>query len=1321
MGFFQTGGEHYLIEPLKGHVQGSEPSDPHPHVVYKRSTLPAHLGGLQAHQEVGGGGGGGSTCGVQDDINRFFLRRERWERHRRHAEAREEEEEEEERGGMEEEKRRKRRKKRSISSEKNTETLVVVDPEMMRYYQNEDVENYVLTVMNMVATLFHDASIGNAVNIVIVRLLLLKDPDDDLEIMHHADKTLRSFCKWQKSVNFRDDDHPNHHDVALLLTRRNICNRMNQPCSTLGLAQVSGMCQPHRSCNINEDTGLSLAWTVTHELGHNFGMKHDTKHNDCVSPAGEMYVMAPHLSWDLTPTRWSLCSRQSITKFLDRDWGYCLDDEPGHHDFQYPVLPAGTMYDADHQCRLLYGQDAALCGGIQDLENICSTLWCRVNNKCSTKLQPAAEGTICGNNRWCFTGKCVEIGDRPQAINGEWGQWGEWTSCSRSCAAGVTNSQRFCNHPPPSNGGKYCIGERKRYRICNTENCPDDGVSFRHVQCGEFNDIPYKGNKYDWIPVPTPETPCQLHCKPKDMFFSVLLKDITTDGTPCVPGGRHMCISGRCRNVGCDWEIDSSATEDRCGVCYGDGSTCTTVKQQFNETKEHGYVEATVIPQGARNIRVEEVAEASNFLALRNEAGEYYLNGHWFIQWSGDYEMAGTVVRYDRKGNKESFKASGPLKEPLHIMLLMQTHNPGVVFEYTVPKENATDTREPEFRWDFTDWSHCTLTCGGGTQRSEVICLEKEAGRVDDRFCDQVSNKADDRLRSCNEHLCPVRWWTGPWQHCSVTCGDQGSRKRSVMCVRSLGADEQIALEDEVCQHLDRPDTLKPCRPKEPCPGSVPAWLTGNWTQCNGNPCATQTRSVVCSDVTEPCDPFTRPVTSRPCSNLTCGTWETSDWSSCTRTCEGGVQFRKVTCVGSDTCDLELEPPAQRPCGEDPCPDLADDNSTEIERLLFTPSPNQKTEKVLIKSDESDVLVLKNSESDLKPENESGKVILGESSIKLKSSENAGVIQSSHQDEVLGSATTPLRGSKPTTSVPDHKIRHHHQKHHRRNHPHKHSDAKNPGEENVVLDNVNAKAAKADAKQVSDKEDAREEEEEEKRKEEEREKAEEQQGIVADDEFEWYSGEWRKCSSECGVGVQTRAVSCFRKRTGARVDGEFCSILTKPSAIQECNTAPCRDWVLSAWGECSTTCGYAMRRRSVTCPAGGLCEAKFKPREVEVCSSLSPCITWVTGDWSKCSKTCDGGTQKRMVQCVNMTSQMVSDACDGAVRPSERQSCNTDDCPATDAAFTVKCETNEMSYKVCRMLKKVGLCHKDYVQAKCCRTCTDHRRKSPANRIADLR
>lgn len=48
---------------------------------------------------------------------------------------------------------------------------------------------------------------------------------------------------------------------------------MNRPCETLGLSHVAGMCQPHRSCNINEDTGLPLAFTVAHELGHRYSSR----------------------------------------------------------------------------------------------------------------------------------------------------------------------------------------------------------------------------------------------------------------------------------------------------------------------------------------------------------------------------------------------------------------------------------------------------------------------------------------------------------------------------------------------------------------------------------------------------------------------------------------------------------------------------------------------------------------------------------------------------------------------------------------------------------------------------------------------------------------------------------------------------------------------------------------------------------------------------------------------------------------------------------------------------------------------------------------
>lgn len=49
--------------------------------------------------------------------------------------------------------------------------------------------------------------------------------------------------------------------------------------------------------------------------------------------------------------------------------------------------------------------------------------------------------------------------------------------------------------------------------------------------------------------------------------------------------------------------------------------------------------------------------------------------------------------------------------------LLLQSSNPGVRFEYTVPKNNVTELREPEFSWVYQPWTHCTASCGGGKLR----------------------------------------------------------------------------------------------------------------------------------------------------------------------------------------------------------------------------------------------------------------------------------------------------------------------------------------------------------------------------------------------------------------------------------------------------------------------------------------------------------------------------------------------------------------------------------------------------------------------------
>lgn len=115
-------------------------------------------------------------------------------------------------------------------------------------------------------------------------------------------------------------------------------------------------------------------------------------------------------------------------------------------------------------------------------------------------------------------------------------------------------------------------------------------------------------------------------------------------------------------------------------------------------------------------------------------------------------------------------------------------------------------------------------------QLSRVQCMEKEAGLVEDRYC-QDQPRPDDRSRECNIHACPAWWWSGRWQPCSITCGsDRGTRRRTVICVRSFGPTEQMALLDSDCDIGDKPHETEVCPELPPCPKMVD-WSVGPWSQ----------------------------------------------------------------------------------------------------------------------------------------------------------------------------------------------------------------------------------------------------------------------------------------------------------------------------------------------------------------------------------------------------------------------------------------------------------------------------------------------------------
>lgn len=298
--------------------------------------------------------------------------------------------------------------------------------------------------------------------------------------------------------------------------------------------------------------GLSLNFgssVVYSSLAYSFGMYHDTEKTGCDGRAGAIvHVMTPSFEADTVQVSWSNCSRRDITHFLDQGLGKCLDDPPTEDDeFTYPELPPGAMYNADLQCKLQFNTTEDAVRVCSKSDEICTQLWCMVDDVCVTQLRPAAPGTHCGKHKWCQNQKCIPIEEQPAPVDGGWGNWNEWSECSRECGGGVSMQSRQCDHPTPENGGAFCIGERVRYRTCNTDACEEDQPSFRAQQCAKFNDETYRGKKYDWLPYFDSHDACELFCTDEEDTLIVPWGDAAADGTPCNIGTNDLCIAGICK------------------------------------------------------------------------------------------------------------------------------------------------------------------------------------------------------------------------------------------------------------------------------------------------------------------------------------------------------------------------------------------------------------------------------------------------------------------------------------------------------------------------------------------------------------------------------------------------------------------------------------------------------------------------------------------------------------------------------------------------------------------------------------------------------
>lgn len=78
---------------------------------------------------------------------------------------------------------------------------------------------------------------------------------------------------------------------------------------------------------------------------------------------------------------------------------------------------------------------------------------------------------------------------------------------------------------------------------------------------------------------------------------------------------------------------------------------------------------------------------------------------------------------------------------------------------------------------DWSGWSLCPVTCGGGAQSRQRDCIGSECGG----HCEGM----DSEIQTCNTECCPVNGsWSGwsNWTDCSVTCGE-GTQNRTRDCL----------------------------------------------------------------------------------------------------------------------------------------------------------------------------------------------------------------------------------------------------------------------------------------------------------------------------------------------------------------------------------------------------------------------------------------------------------------------------------------------------------------------------------------------------------
>nr|XP_036854740.1 disintegrin and metalloproteinase domain-containing protein 20-like [Manis javanica] len=374
---------------------------------------------------------------------------------------------------------------------------------------------------------------------------------------------LSGFCRWKKgSFNTRLP-----HDIAHVFVKADYKDQV-------GLAYVGTVCNLNYNCGVASfmnDDFYDFAFIVSHEIGHNLGMRHDDKTCKC---GRKTCVMFPYKS---STTRFSNCSYSSLWSTIAKTT--CLHSPPNLENI-FTLAHCGNSVVEDGEecdcgplqqctkdpccqsnCTLMPGATCAFGRCCKDCQILPSGSVCRgqvnecdlpewcngTSHQCPEDVH-VQDGVPCMDAGLCYGRRCNNRDEQCRRIFGR-----EAKSASEICYAALnTRGDRF----------GHCGFRGSGYVPCKTSD-----VLCGRVQCADVARIPLLR---DHSTVHSTRVN-GFTCWGADYHFGMTTPDAgdVKDGTEC--GAGHICLQRRCVPMSVPAHSCSPETCHMRGVCNNRG------------------------------------------------------------------------------------------------------------------------------------------------------------------------------------------------------------------------------------------------------------------------------------------------------------------------------------------------------------------------------------------------------------------------------------------------------------------------------------------------------------------------------------------------------------------------------------------------------------------------------------------------------------------------------------------------------------------------------------------------------------------------------